>query len=280
MDSALDDTHGLTTRADLARAIAARLDDEADALREMWRSAPPLRHFVVDDLLPEPLARAIAAATPPISDLLHRSSLRERKKVGVQIERYNPLVASALTSFHEPEVIAAVSRIVGSEDLHPDPSLYASGISLMERGDFLNPHVDNSHDGDQGRYRALNLLYYVTPGWRLEDGGNLELWTPERDAPYTVESRFNRLVVMGTRRQSWHSVSRVNADAERWCVSNYYFSNASPEGVDYRHVTTFAGRPEEPVKKLLLRADGIALNALGRVLPILMRVTRHRRRPE
>ena len=85
---------------------------------------------------------------------------------------------------------------------------------------------------------------------------------------------------MGTRRQSWHSVSRVNADAERWCVSNYYFSDSSPEGVDYRHVTTFAGRPEEPVKKLLLRADGIALNALGRVLPILMRVTRHRRRPE
>jgi Rps23 Pro-64 3,4-dihydroxylase Tpa1-like proline 4-hydroxylase len=278
MDSAADDTHGLATGADLARVIAARLDHEADALSEMWRSAPPFRHFVVDDLLPEALAHAIAAATPPIAGLLHRSSLRERKKVGVELEQYDPLVTSALTSFHEPEVIAAVGRIVGSDDLYSDPSLYASGISVMERGDFLNPHVDNSHDGDRIRYRALNLLYYVTPGWRLEDGGNLELWTPERDAHYTVESRFNRLVVMGTHRQSWHSVSRVGADAARWCVSNYYFSDSPPEGVDYRHVTTFAGRPEEPVKKLLLRVDGIALNALGRALPILTRLTRHRRR--
>lgn len=41
-------------------------------------------------------------------------------------------------------------------------------------------------------YRALNLLYYVSPGWRLENGGNLELWDEHVTTPMTVESRFNR----------------------------------------------------------------------------------------
>ena len=34
-------------------------------------------------------------------------------------------------------------------DLVSDPSLYAGGISRMDYGHFLNPHVDNSHDGNR-----------------------------------------------------------------------------------------------------------------------------------
>ena len=263
---------------ELAALVAARLDALAPSLREQWANGKPGPHFVVDDLLPQEWAERIFEAAPPIETLLHRDSLRERKKVGIQLEDYDPLVGAALLCFQQPSVVAAVARIVGSEDLHADPSLYASGMSVMEHGDFLNPHIDNSHDGDRARYRALNLLYYVSPGWELANGGNLELWTPELDVPTTIPSLFNRLVVMQTHRASWHSVSRVEGDAARWCVSNYYFSDAPPGGSPYSNVTTFAGRPEEPLKRALLRVDGIALNAVGRVFPFLTRLTRHRRR--
>ncbi len=262
----------------LAAQVAQRIDALAPDLSAQWATAKPVKHFVVDDLLPTALAERIFEAAPPIPELLHRDSLRERKKVGIQLEDYDPLVGAALLCFQQPSVVDAVARVVGSDDLHADPSLYASGMSVMERGDFLNPHVDNSHDGDRQRYRALNLLYYVTPGWELEKGGNLELWTPTRDVPTTVPSLFNRLVVMQTHRSSWHSVSRVEADAARWCVSNYYFSDESPDGSDYANVTTFAGRPEEGWKRALLRVDGVVLNAAGRVFPFLTRLTRHRRR--
>lgn len=268
------------TREELARLVASRIDREAEALMRQWRDAQPVRHFFVDDLLPEDLARRVFAARPAVPGLLHRSSLRERKKVGIHLEQYEPLIGNALMCFQEPAVVEAVKRVVGSDDLHPDASLYASGISVMEQGDFLNPHVDNSHDGDHRRYRALNLLYYLTPDWQEHDGGNLELWTPARDAPQPVASRFNRLVVMQTDRTSWHSVNRVEADAARWCASNYYFSDESPEGVDYSHVTTFAGWPDEPIKKLLLRLDGIALNLAARAFPFLTRLTRHRRKAD
>ena len=95
----------------------------------------------------------------------------------------------------------------------------------MKHTQFLNPHLDNSHDKERNRWRVLNLLFYVTPNWMDSNGGHLEIW-PEglKQDQTTLYSRFNRLIVMATHDQSWHSVSPVVADASRNCVSNYYFS--------------------------------------------------------
>lgn len=267
------------SRPTLARTIAARIDDLSGALGDQWRNSRPIPHFVIDDLLPDSTARAIHAAFPDIRDLLHRSSLRERKKAGVDLEAYEDLVSDALLCFQTSDVLEAIGRVIGSDSLHGDPTLYASGVSVMEQQDFVNPHIDNSHDGDQRLYRVLNLLYYTTPGWSIENGGNLELWDPDVRDPHVVPAAFNRLVVMATNQDSWHSVNPVLVPRARWCVSNYYFSARPLEGDDYQHVTTFTGRPEEPFKRLLLRLDGTVLNALGRGFPFLTRLTRHRRRP-
>ena len=95
----------------------------------------------------------------------------------------------------------------------------------MGKENFLNPHLDNSHNKDRNLWRVLNLLYYVTPGWKLENGGNLELWPNGIKNPsITIESRCNRLIVMSTHQKSWHSVSKVQTDIPRCCISNYYFS--------------------------------------------------------
>jgi Rps23 Pro-64 3,4-dihydroxylase Tpa1-like proline 4-hydroxylase len=85
-------------------------------------------------------------------------------------------------------------------------------------GDFLNPHIDNSHDGERKRYRRLNLLYYVSPDWKIENGGNFELWDDERINQKTLTALTNRLVVMETNKISWHSVSPVTTDRPRCCV--------------------------------------------------------------
>src|ERR1051325_7635911 len=167
----------------LGAAIAERLRAESDRLRDQWQQSRPVRHFVVDELLPADDVRGLYERMPDAARLARKKSLRESKWVGVDVDRYDPLVGAYLFGFQDPGVVDAIAGITGFDDLRADPSLYASGVSLMEEGDFLNPHIDNSHDGDQRLYRVLNLLFYVSPEWAEENGGNLELWTPAREVP-------------------------------------------------------------------------------------------------
>jgi Rps23 Pro-64 3,4-dihydroxylase Tpa1-like proline 4-hydroxylase len=264
-------------REDIADAIIYRLDSETIALAsQQFSSSSSTRWFFVDELLPPEMALAIRDAFPDPAAMVELRTLREHKYVASQMSRYARTGEEALFAFHDPRVVQAIEGITGLPALAADPLLYAGGLSLMTRDHFLNPHLDNSHNHDRSLYRALNLLYYVSPGWSLQHGGNLELWPDGvRGAPVTIESRFNRLVVMTTGPGSWHSVSRVRHDEARCCVSNYYFSPHPVGGEAYRRVTTFRGRPEQPLQDLVLRADGWLRQAARAIRPQGFVKTKH-----
>lgn len=245
------------SRVEYADMIVERLQRERDRLRAEFTTPDRIATFVIDDLLPEPVAREIYAAFPPAAKMLRKHSLKESKRVAAQLDRFEPIIEEITLAFQDPGVVRLLEEITGIDALLPDPHLYAGGISSMGRGDFLNPHIDNSHDGKQENYRVLNSLYYVTPDWAEWYGGHLELWDRGLEhAQRTVLSRFNRLVLMATHRTSWHSVSPILHDGRRCCVSNYYFRTKSLEKTDYFHATYFRGRPEQRMRDLLLRVDG------------------------
>lgn len=267
-------------RVSLGAAIAARLHDQADLLAEEFNQPERIRTFALDDLLDPAVARSVYQAFPPVADMMLRKSLREHKYVATQMDRYPPILEEILFAFQEPAVVDAVSQITGLEGLLPDSSLYAGGISAMTQGQYLNPHLDNSHDEGVQAYRLLNLLYYATPGWELSDGGNLQVWDHgPRGEPRTIESRFNRLVVLATSRRSWHSVDRVIHDGVRTCVSNYYFARRAvtnegrPIEDDYFHPTTFRGFPDQPGRNAVLVADGLARAGVRKVFRHGVRAT-------
>jgi Rps23 Pro-64 3,4-dihydroxylase Tpa1-like proline 4-hydroxylase len=257
----------MTSPSGIAALIAQRLRSESDKLRAAFETpvVGRTRAAVLDDLLPEEMAQGIYRAFPPEDEMRLLSSFRERKYTSKSLERMPRLVHDALFAFQAPEVIAAVAAITGIRDMQGDPRLYAGGISAMTKGQFLDPHIDNSHDADGRLYRVLNLLYYVSPGWNSENGGNLELWDEPVRHRVEIPSLFNRLVIMETNQSSWHSVNRVRADGKRCCVSNYYFAPRSTNAVDLAHVTFFQGRPEQPLRRLLATADGHARTLLRRV---------------
>ena len=264
-------------RASLAAKLAQRLHEHRGDLRAQFQAATPTRHCILDDVLPDDAARLIGSRFPDPGTLMQRSSIRERKRVGVDVGSYDPIVGDILFAFQDPAVCEEVRAITGHADYAPDPSLYAAGISVMADGDYLSPHIDNSHDGDGRVYRSLNLLYYVSPDWDPAWGGNLELWDRKVRTPTVAECRFNRLVLMETNPTSWHSVSTVHGPHARYCVSNYYFSVQSPVGHDYRHVTTFTGWPDEHAKRALLTVtDRVVFNLIGRVAPSITKRTKHR----
>ena len=249
--------------------IQGSLEKSKDSLVQQWLnpSGTRTRHFVIDDLLPTALCRHIYDAFPKDGrGFFNRESFREKKKTSADLSEYEPILAEITYAFQDPAIVATIADIVGFKEIEPDPRLYAGGLSMMFEGDFLNPHLDNSHDSERKKYRRLNLLYYISPDWQIENGGNLELWDEAGKMPKIIVSACNRLVLMETNKSSWHSVSPVRINQPRCCVSNYYFSELSPDRSDYFHVTTFTGRPDEKGKQILGVVDNVLRNAVSKAL--------------
>jgi Rps23 Pro-64 3,4-dihydroxylase Tpa1-like proline 4-hydroxylase len=259
----------MSMKEELVGLICQRLSANVSLHDQFQRSVEDVgvRYAVQEDLLPDSLAARIHAAFPAVSEMRLMSSFRERKYTSKNFDRFDPLLADITFALQDPRVVSVVEQITGIKQQMPDPSLYAGGLSAMARGHFLGPHIDNSHDGSRKYYRTLNLLYYVTPQWKLESGGNLELWDRRVKRNATVVSNFNRLVIMETNPWSWHSVSEVQTDRLRCCVSNYYFSPVSPTGTDYFNITAFSARPEQKVRRAIAWIDGRLRQALRRVVP-------------
>lgn len=245
------------SRAEIASILLARIHTEQESLKSQYETSQAhIGYFILDNLLPIELASSIYKAFPLKETMMLKKSIREHKYVTAQMDRCKPILEETIYAFQDSRIVKAIQDICTIPQLIADEHLYAGGLSLMTKDNFLNPHLDNSHDKDRNRWRALNLLYYTTPDWRDNNGGHLEIWPKGLDhAPVTLHSRFNRLVVMATHHSSWHSVSPITEAGNRCCISNYYFSPTPIKDNDDFHVTSFRGRPEEPVKDKILQAD-------------------------
>jgi len=244
-------------RQNLANHILFRLQQEKYSISESYnKSKDSIGHFFIDNLLPGEIADSIYASFPKLESMKKRKDLREFKYVAAQLNQYEPILEEAVYAFQDKRIVSFIQEVCGIDSLYPDEHLYAGGISSMGKDQFLNPHLDNSHDKDRNKWRVFNLLYYVTPNWELDFGGNLEIWPRGvKNEQTTIHSKFNRLVVMATHDASWHSVSPVTHEGSRCCVSNYYFSDSPLKANEQFHVTSFRGRPSQKIRDLYLRFD-------------------------
>lgn len=260
----------------LADLILEKLDTAKEKLKVEFNESGRINSCFIDDLLPEVVANNIYNSFPSPEEMVLYKSMRENKRIAAQMDLYNPLLEEAVFAFQDERILNIVEEITGLKEITPDEHLYAGGISLMSTGNYLNPHLDNSHDNDRENYRVLNLLYYVTPNWKISNGGNLELWDNGMHKPQRIiHSKFNRLVLMITNKSSIHSVSKVEGEGKRCCISNYYFSHKPAESSEYFHVTSFYGRPDEPIKNVFLRADAFIRKIIRKITTKRIIETKH-----
>ena len=265
----------MASKKDLIFMICQKLESSSGLIREQWSipKGTETRHAVIDNLLDPSICHEVYNAFPLGTKNLYRmKSFRERKHTTSNLSHQKKILSNLTYAFQDKKVVNLIGSIVGFKKIVPDPTLYAGGISLMFKGDFLNPHIDNSHDKHKVNYRRLNILFYVSPNWNTKNGGNFELWNKSITKPKTIPCFFNRLIIMETNKTSWHSVSPVKVDTPRCCISIYYYSKESPHSFEYFHVTSFVGRPNEKIKGGLSIVDNTLRNAFSS----LFRVVRKR----
>lgn len=266
-------------RQEIANIILNKLVEQKNDLKKQFnKSKNTIGHFYIDDLLPEELAFQVNSLFPTEEEMVELNSLREHKHIGFQMNMYNTLLEEVLYAFQDNRIVSVIAEICNKENqMLPDESLYAGGLSLMAQNNYLKPHLDNSHDKDRNLWRVVNLLYYVSPDWELKNGGNLEIWPNGlKKEPVTIVSKFNRLAIMETHNQSWHSVSKVLSKAPRKCISNYYFSKIPMRISDTFHVTTFrANNANEKLLDTVLQTDNFIRSLIRKVFKHGVKKTKH-----
>ena len=244
-------------RIELAYIIIQKLKfHENDIKISIKNSKNKIGYFYIDNLLPEKYVQNLFNVFPKTKNMIFKKSIREYKYVGIQLNDYDSLLEEIIYAFQDDKIVNFMQKVFELNTVYPDPNLYAGGLSIMKKNNFLNPHIDNSHDKDINKWRVLNLLYYVTPNWHIDYGGNLEIWSNGlKKRQTTIHSKFNRLVVMVTHNQSWHSVNPIKYNGRRCCISNYYFSDSPINNQNKFHVTSFRGRPNQKIYDVILQFD-------------------------
>jgi len=255
---------------ELASLIVQRLALNSETLAKSFQNSASevgVRYLAIDDLLPDDICHNIYNRFPTLDKMRYMSSFRERKYTSKNFGSHDSILADITFALQDADVLKQIEAITNISNQVADPTLYAGGLSAMSINNFLSPHIDNSHDSDRERYRTLNLLYYITPNWKCEYGGNLQLWDRALKNSVTIHSKFNRLVLMETTPSSWHGVNKVNVEGSRCCVSNYYFSPDSPTGSDYFNVTSFGAPPSQPFRRFMGKLDSFSRNGLRSIFP-------------
>lgn len=166
-------------RDQLTDLIVKRLNESQETLKKQFFLEHHIKvahHFVLDNFLPTEIAERIYAHFPKPSQMRLLNSPGEMKIKYSYVKNESSLLQDLHFAIQDSRVIAVIEEITGIKNQVPDTSRIAGVVSTLLKGHYINPHLDHSHNVDKKLYQTVNLLYYVSPNWRLENGGNYELW--------------------------------------------------------------------------------------------------------
>ena len=213
--------------------LARRARDDAGSFRD----AAPYPHIVMDDFLREPMASELAHVFPGPDDPVawdHYAALGLEVKLGCGAEeRFPEPLRRAIHDLNSGPFVRFLEELTGIEHLLPDPHLFGGGIHLSRQGGHLGIHADfNWHEKLQA-HRRLNLLIYLTPDWRREYGGELELWNADASRrERIVDPLFNRAVLFATRSDTFHGHPTPWSAPDgiyRQSIALYYYTSSRPD---------------------------------------------------
>ncbi len=194
--------------------------------------------------------------------------IRQVKAQDPRLDQFHGIFREVVfETLHSQRFLNFMGNLTGIENLLTDPQLYAAGLAQGGNGSFLNVHIDNSSHPTRSWYRRANLIIYLNPNWNPSKGGQIEFWNDEMTKCDAVLPVFNRAVIFTVSPRSWHGYGRViTPDGDtRKSINLYYFTEASPTGRPYHHVTSFRARPGEFKNRFLYPVDN-ALRTIYRKL--------------
>jgi len=223
-----------------------------------FRAAKPFPHIMLDNFLPGEVVWRLPMMYPdPNRDAgwtTHANPNVKRMFSGNEV-LWSPvfrLFAQATASRQFLLFLETLSDIKG---LIPDPYYIGGGAMVAGRGDFLNMHCDFNWHYKLHCHRRLNALFYLTPDWKEEWGGNLILQGNEAGGPYSIAYAplFNRVIIFEVSDTAWHGQPEPMTWPEgawRRVFSAFYYTAATDQQINDPHLTKYRDETPYTVKPL------------------------------
>lgn len=197
----IDMTDGIKLDADEARKIGESLAGD-------YCFAEPFPHIVLDNFLPESVARMALDHFPPQrlkSDVVFEIGYAGQHKRQILPEDCDGHARAFFNFLNSQPVIAFLEGLTAIDGLLPDPHFSGGGYHETTRGGKLGIHADFRINEKLHTHRRLNMIIYLNENWPDEYGGQLELWDRKMTAKvHAVSPVYNRCVVFNTDADSYH----------------------------------------------------------------------------
>jgi Rps23 Pro-64 3,4-dihydroxylase Tpa1-like proline 4-hydroxylase len=192
----------------------------------------PFPHYILDNFLEEDYAIKLSEE---FIDYNHPSwfvydNPLENKKACNNWYHFPPTTYEFFQKLNSEYFVDLLSKLTGFK-LHADHGLHGAGWHIQGNGGKLNVHLDYSIHPKLKLQRKINFIFYLTPEWNNEWGGNLEFWSNDdttnlpKQKIKTIENKFNRVVLFDASKNSWHGFSDIikcPKDKYRKSIAMYY----------------------------------------------------------
>jgi len=196
----------------------------------------PYKHLVVDNFLPDDLAKKCLESFPKLSD----SIWEHENDKGIEVKSRTTWksefdipdnIVDSVRILNSSLVLNAFSEVFEIQKIIPDSYFSGGGLNITQKGGMLDVHVDGNYHDATGLNRRMNALIYLNPGWEESWGGEFGVYNNDGTKLIKkVAPLFNRLVVFDSHDYSYHGLpDPINFpdNIDRKSILLYYYTKES-----------------------------------------------------
>lgn len=252
----------LTRRLENKTSFFGNWIHNIDHLKEKFISNKPFDHVIIPNFLNEEFANQIFSNFP--ENIEHPKWHKyynpiELKYANDDLSNFPRCIKKYFYILSMPEVIDLFQKLSNIQDLEFDPYLHGAGLHIHPRNGRLDLHLDYEKHPKLEKERRLNIILYMSKGWKEEWNGSTELWNSDvTECAAKSKVEFNTAIIFRTNEQSWHGMPEkltCPLNVYRKSLAYYYISplvtkkeevkfGNNEEG--YRVKAAFRKRPQDP----------------------------------
>lgn len=223
--------------------------EHIEQYKEEFQASKPFHHIILDDFLTTEVAEKLSSFFP--EDRLfnkRKKDKHENKLEGDQFELYHSAFNHLKDEIAKPEFSEFIRQVTGIEGTFITNDGFGVGIQKGKKGSFEDVHIDFNIHPEKDVQRRLNLQLYLTPRWKPEWNGAVEMWNDcVSKCKKAVSCRFNRALIFEVKDTSYYGYTKpldCPDTVERRMFSATFYTKKETENIKF-HDTIYAEHQDE-----------------------------------